>query len=196
MGSVGVVQSTKRADRDSAPLTEVIVDTGGGANVTADYAQGVGDDALPLPNDFLVLVPTNRTGGYVAIGGVDALNQGEAAAGERRLYARNALGVIVATVWLKGDGSIEIKNQFAGASVSIAANGDMSMSHPSNPSVPALSITAAGVNINGVIINSTGVIRATNIVVGPDGATVGLLSHLHATTGAPPAPTAAPTPNT
>ena len=67
-----------------------------------------GDDSPPLPDDLAVLVYNNRTGGLAYLGAIDQANAPEAQPGERRIYARDSSGAIVSTLWLKGDGTLEL----------------------------------------------------------------------------------------
>src|SRR5690606_15620971 len=92
-----------------ANVREVKADLGGGDVVTADLMLPPGDDAEPLPGDFVELVGGSGTGSAVAVGFFDPKNEGTAGSGERRIYARDADGAPVAAVWCKADGSIEIE---------------------------------------------------------------------------------------
>jgi hypothetical protein len=171
---IGRVLSFARGLRDGANISEAVTDPGGGDNTTADYAPGVGVDAPPLAGDYIALLPMPRAGGYVAVGGVDTVNAGEAAPGEFRAYGRDASGAVVAVVWLKGDGSIHLTNA-GGGSIILEASGV--------------------INLNGATVSLAGIIEAPNVIAGVGPATVSLLTHVH-TSAAPGSPTSPPTPGT
>ena len=80
-----------------------------GANVTAKAYGAGGDDAPPLENDRVLLVPIEGTGNY-AVAGVLGKSQG-AKPGERILYSRDEDGKVRAVVHLMNDGSISVVNK-------------------------------------------------------------------------------------
>ena len=77
-----------------------------GANVTAETFAPSGDDSPPLPDDRVVLVQTDGTGNFVAVG-VLSVSQG-AKPGERILYSRDSDGAVKAAISLLNDGKIEM----------------------------------------------------------------------------------------
>lgn len=77
-----------------------------GANVTAKAYGAGGDDAPPLENDRVLLVPIEGTGNY-AVAGVLGKSQG-AKPGERILYSRDKDGNVRAVVHLMNDGSVSV----------------------------------------------------------------------------------------
>lgn len=77
-----------------------------GANVTAKAYGSSGDDAPPLENDRVLLVPIEGTGNY-AVAGVLGKSQG-AKPGERILYSRDKDGNIRAVIHLMNDGSVSV----------------------------------------------------------------------------------------
>lgn len=77
-----------------------------GANVTAKAYGASGDDAPPLENDRVLLVPIEGTGNY-AVAGVLGKSQG-AKPGERILYSRDKDGNVRAVVHLMNDGSVSV----------------------------------------------------------------------------------------
>lgn len=77
-----------------------------GANVTAKAYGASGDDAPPLENDRVLLVPIEGTGNH-AVAGVLGKSQG-AKPGERVLYSRDKDGNVRAVVHLMNDGSISV----------------------------------------------------------------------------------------
>lgn len=77
-----------------------------GANVTAKTYGASGDDAPPLENDRVLLVPVEGTGNYV-VAGVMGKTQG-AKPGERIIYSRDEDGNIRAVIHLMNDGSVSV----------------------------------------------------------------------------------------
>lgn len=106
MSKVAEVQSFVRSGTDE----DVRVTTGGGANRTAEHTSPAGVDAPPLPGDEAIVVEAGGKGRLQAVGYRDPANTREASPGEHRIYARNSAGEVVASGWLKGDGSIVFEN--------------------------------------------------------------------------------------
>lgn len=126
-GREAEVLGVERAQRDGKELVEVRVDAGDDDPSTAEHWGPPGDDSPPLPgHDFAHLVETSGSGAEAAVGYQDVTNDGEAEPGEKRLYARNAAGAVVATVWLKGDGAVVVTN-LGGKSLEMAPNGDVTI---------------------------------------------------------------------
>lgn len=111
MGRLARVLSFARNVKNGAKVSDVKVDPGGGANVTAEHFADPGDDSHPLPDDFVVLSPASGTGRESAIGYADTLNAPKAQPGDKRIYARDAdTGAMVVEVWLKNDGTVLASN--------------------------------------------------------------------------------------
>ena len=106
MGRIGEIVST---ERDAAGVLTVRVDPGGGGVVTADHFAPAGDDSRPLPGDFAALEESAGAGAEQAVGYSDAA-PGVAEEGEVRKYSRNSDGEVVAVLWLKRDGSLELES--------------------------------------------------------------------------------------
>lgn len=106
MGIVATVLSTDGTDVKS--------DRGNSDNVTAQHFTTPGDDSHPLPNDYAALSEASGTGRQTVVGYKDASNEPEALPGEKRTYARNASGQVVAQVWARNNGEVSIFND-AGA---------------------------------------------------------------------------------
>lgn len=119
------------------------VDPGGGAAVTASQFAPAGDDSAPLKSDKLLLVEVPKSGVFCIVGYADTINTPEALAGERKLYARNAGGTIMCSLWLKADGSVHIEGA---GSIVMEAGGN--------------------VVINGVTISPSGDISAPGSIEG------------------------------
>lgn len=87
------------------------VDRGNGDNVTAQHFGPSGDDAPPLKNDYSVLGSAKGSGNASAVAYRDQKAENYIAkAGEKRIYSRDESGAVKAEVYLKADGTAEIKN--------------------------------------------------------------------------------------
>ena len=99
------------------------------ANMTVRTFAPGGDDSPPLPDDRIVLVSVDGTGGFAAVG-VLSRSQG-AKPGERILYSRDEDGNARASVRLLGDGTVEIEaadeNGDAQAVLSVGGDGSLSL---------------------------------------------------------------------
>lgn len=85
----------------------VKADAGGGQNLTAQHYSTPGDDAQPVPSDYVAMIPVPGSGKYVAVGYLDPDNAQTAGPGGKRIYSRGPDGgVAVAELWLKNDGTI------------------------------------------------------------------------------------------
>lgn len=107
---LGKLLSFIRGDRNSAKVSDVKLNPGGGPNVTAEHFSAPGDDAHPLPGDYVVGVPIQRSGGSAVVGYLDPKNDQKAAAGDKRIYARNSAGASIVELWLKNDGTAVLEN--------------------------------------------------------------------------------------
>lgn len=107
MSGVALVLSTERVSGEDGHGVDVKVDVGGDP-FTADHYAGAGDDSPPLPGDTAALAESAGSGQEHVTGYADTRNVGRAAAGEKRIYARNPSGAVVADVWLKGDGTVHV----------------------------------------------------------------------------------------
>lgn len=162
MGLISLVLDFVRTERNTAKVSDVKTDPGGGALLTSDHFQPAGVDSYPLPNDYALLVSVQGTGRLSAAGYLDPKNLQTSLAGEWRAYSRDpSSGDQVAQVWTKNDGALFLEN----------ASG----SHTINPDGSQTSLNASGyitlgangeVDINGCVIDTSG-----NITTG-GGATV------------------------
>lgn len=110
MGRIVIVEKSERAEVDGAQVLDVVIDPGGKDLTTAPHFGAPGDDSKPLPGDTAVTVETQGSGEEVVVGYLDEKNAGIAKDGERRIYARDSDGVVVAEVYIKADGSVLVKN--------------------------------------------------------------------------------------
>lgn len=109
-GLIAKLLSFTRVSRNDAKISDVKLDPGGEANITAQHFADSGDDSHPLPTDFVHGAKVRGSWRWVAAGYVDPLNEPKAQAGEKRIYGRDSSGTAVNEVWLKNDGSILISN--------------------------------------------------------------------------------------
>ncbi len=152
MGRIAVLLSFVRSLAGESKVSDVKVDPGGGANVTAQHFAPAGDDSHPLPDDYAATMPVPRTGSEVAIGYLDPNNEQKAQAGEKRIYARDPEdGSVVVEVWLENDGTALIAN--AEASVETKPDGSIKGSN----SAGSFELQAGGnFVVNGVTIDTGG----------------------------------------
>lgn len=134
MGRIARLLSFIRGERNNTKVSDAKVNYTGGANALADHMAPPGDDSHPLPGDYVALVEQPQSGRFAAVGYLDPRNEQTAAAGERRLYSRNADGQRVAQVWLKNDGTVLLEN----------GNGHIRLQPDGS------------VNINGLVIDTNG----------------------------------------
>ena len=94
-------------------MLSVKLGRGSGAGSTADHYGPAGDDSPPLPGDYAHTSTGPGAGQEQVVGYHDAKNAGEALPGEKRLYCRDEDGAIVATMWMRRDGTIRIQTDAA-----------------------------------------------------------------------------------
>lgn len=144
MGRIVKVLSFIRTLRNDAKVSDAKVDTGGGANVTAEHYASAGDDAHPLPDDYAITNNVQQTGKEAVVGYLDIKNDQKAQPGDKRIYARDAdTGVMIVEIWLKNDGTVTTSND--NGSFTLQVNGD--------------------VTINGVIIAANGDVTIPNSLI-------------------------------
>lgn len=107
---LGKVLSFIRGTRNGAKLSDVKLDPGGGPNVTGEHFSAPGDDAYPLPGDYIITVDIQRSGGAAVVGYLDPKNDQKATAGEKRIYARSGDGASIVELWLKNTGEATLVN--------------------------------------------------------------------------------------
>lgn len=180
MGWIARVLSSTRRTLRGVPTVDVKSDPSSGANETATQFQPAGDDARPLPDDYAYTGPLPRQGGAAHLGYQDAQNAGKTAPGEKRLYARDSSGAVVAEIYLQGDGTLTLENDTGSAS--IAPNGDITadsggavaqVANSGNASLMndagKIELAADGtIDLNGVTIDPTGLITAPQPITAPD----------------------------
>lgn len=173
---LGRLLSFLRTTRNDAKVSDATLDPGGGHNITVEHFADPGDDSHPLPGDYVATTGIPRSGGEVAAGYADIVNDPKATAGESRKYGRDpATGLYVNEVWLKSNGDIVASN--AGGDITLKpdgtlvanANTSMTFTAPLFNFVGNVIITGA-LTISGIFSAVTGAIAATGgfIVTGGD----------------------------
>ena len=153
---------TRIADRFGAAVSDVKHDPGAGANETGEHFQTANTDAVPLPDDYLVTVNVQRTGGEVVVGFIDPQQQQTAQPGEHRAYSRDAQGQQVAHAYLRNDGTVILQNDRA--TVEIKPSGEVNTQN----SAGFYKLQDDGtVNINGATIDPSGNITSPGTVSAP-----------------------------
>lgn len=174
MGIIGKLLSFTRTTRDNAKQADIKIATSGDT-LTAQYVQGAGDDAVPLPGDYPLCVRIERAGRVVVVGFVEPDATQAAQAGERRMYARDGDRAEVVQIWLKNDGTLLASNdngsyelrpdgsqklQNDNGSYELRANG----SHRSQNASGYYELQAGGtVDVNTATIDPAGNIVATSV---------------------------------
>ena len=148
MGRIARLISFVRATAGNAKTSDVKVDSGGGDNRTAQHFSAPGDDSFPLPGDYVQLDSQAGTGRDSATGYLDPDNEQKANAGDKRIYARDAnTGDEVVEVWLKNDGTAEVRNDEG--VIILSPNGTISASNGSGSFTLSNSGSITGANNNG-----------------------------------------------
>ena len=178
MGRLARLLSFIPLERNGAKVSDAKVDTGGGANVTAQHSAPPGDDSQPLPGDLAVLSHDTGTGRETVTGYIDTANSQKAQAGEKRIYARDENGAEIAEVWIKNTG--EVKVITPNSSFTAAADGSI-IGQNSNG---AFELQSGGnFEVNGVTIDTDGNITTPGKVEADDvtatSADVTLSTHEH-----------------
>ena len=119
------IVSVYRAEGDEGP--EVEVELGGEDFATADMYGPPGEDSPPLPDDEVAAISVDMDGDALATVAYADATPRVAAAGEKRLYSRDSDGSIVASLHLKGDGSVTLEAA-SGALVEVATDGSIKLS--------------------------------------------------------------------
>lgn len=118
MNFIAKVLSFTHTTSNGAVVSDVKGDPGGGANLTAQHFQPAGDDASPLPGDYVLFAPGQREGKVMATGYVDPNSARVSGPGEKRIYARNSLGIVVAEIHIKSTGEITAFNAIGESTIS------------------------------------------------------------------------------
>ena len=108
MGLIAIVRSAARELRNSVSRLVVKSDSAGNVTSSPISFQAAGDDATPLPSDAVFTDESQGNGRPVALGFVDVKLAGVTSPGEKRIYARDAGGALVASIHLQNNGEITI----------------------------------------------------------------------------------------
>lgn len=161
MGRIAKLLSFVRVVRNNAKVSDVKVDPGGGANITAEHFASPGDDSSPLPGDYVALITASGSGRESAVGYVDAKSDQKSLSGDKRIYARDGNGLSIGEVWLKNTGEISISND--NGSFTLRPDGSIKGVNGSGSFELAVS---GDFLINGVTIDTTGNITTTGVITG------------------------------
>ena len=162
MGLIAELLEWVRSTDGDAELAEAKCDPGGGDVVTCPHYQPSGMDSQPLPGDYIVLQPGPEKGSFVVVGYLDPNNAGTTAAGETRLYARDADGAITGSLLLKTDGTVHIGEDTAAALIARADKVDAELEKIKTAHNTHIHITTATVGTG-----SAGVIAKPEITYTP-----------------------------
>lgn len=151
MGRIAKLLSFVRVTRNSAKMSDVKVDPGGGSNITAENFTASGDDSHPLPGDYVALNTREGAGREDVIGYSDPLNEPKALPGDKRIYARDEDGVLIVEIWLKNTGEALISND--NGSVTLSPDGSIKGANGNG----SFELQAGGdFLVNGVKIDASG----------------------------------------
>ncbi len=106
MGLIQEVIESSRETVDGRAFLEIRA--GSDHGVSAPLFNPPGFDSQPLRDDLILLHQTTDQGGGAYAGSVDLANPGKAEPGEGRIYARKSDGTVIAEIWAKADGVIQI----------------------------------------------------------------------------------------
>jgi len=120
VGRVARVEKTEVIDG----VRVLTVDAGSGASKQVDLYLPPGVDAMPLPDDLVILINAIGNDGPVTVAVLDEITPDDEG-GWHRLYSRNSDGAAIAWVRLKSDGSLELANE--NGIIEMASNGTVSI---------------------------------------------------------------------
>jgi hypothetical protein len=129
MGRIAVVLDVEATTDEGEYNNEIKIDLSDGDVILSPVFAPAGDDSPPLDNDYALTVSVPTENHEAVIGYLDTDNQNQAGRGEKRLYARDSGGTIVATVWIYNDGRVRIENN--NGSIELAANGSSRLENSS-----------------------------------------------------------------
>ena len=144
MGRIAKILSVLHTTKNGARQTDIKIDPGNGANVTAQYFAETGADSQPMPGDYVYYQQATQTGSAVVIGLIDPDSAPVAGPGEVRHYARDSGGTTQSAYWLKADGSIVLTT--AAGDNTFAADGSITFSNGAQIDAQGVFIDANGIN--------------------------------------------------
>lgn len=125
------------------------INSGGGYTLTANTFSAAGIDSAPIAGDYCATIQSRGASAHVVAGIVDHVNNSQAGAGEIRVYSRDSTGVIIADIWLKNNGAIEINSTGPLNINGIIISKDGGIRLPAGQSITADSIIANGLELAG-----------------------------------------------
>lgn len=102
----------------TVPTLDVKVDIAGDTT-TADHFDSSGVDAPPLAGDNALIVEQAGEGNVAVSSYHDPKNAGTALPGERRTYARDVDGTVVAEIYSQRSGEVRIRSIKAGSKINL-----------------------------------------------------------------------------
>jgi hypothetical protein len=168
MGLISIVRQFARTVVEGAYRTYVTHDPGYPDTNEAYVFGPSGEDSPPLPEDSVYLGDSPGAGRENALGYMDTRNEGVAEPGEKRMYARDPDGAIVATIWMQGDGTIFLSN----------GNGSIEMAPSGDVTINGVTIDTSGNISTDGDIDAGGDITATGEVTG-GALPIALTTHTH-----------------
>lgn len=128
---VGLIDNYTPDGDDGA---EIDVDLGGGDLTPADVFASPGEDSPPLKGDDAALVDVEGASDtFAAVAFADDTPR-VAEPGEKRTYARDSSGAVVAEIHMRGDGSVSIERT-GGTSVTVGADDSLTVDGPFGASI-------------------------------------------------------------
>jgi hypothetical protein len=143
MGRIAQLLSFLRQVRNGANVSDVKVDPGGAPVITAEHYSSIGEDAHPLPGDFVALIGAESTGRETAVAYLDTKNLAKSEPGDYRIYARSqGTKDQVVELWLRNTSDLEISND--NGHIILQADGEVN-------------INGARITTDGDVITASGV---------------------------------------
>ncbi len=183
MGLISRVLSFTRIVGNSANVSDVKADPGGGPNITMGHFAPAGDDSFPIDTDYVVSVGVPGSGRQAAVGYADPLNTPKALKGDKRIYARKADGSVGVDLWLHADGTGRLENY--NGSVTLAPDGTLTLLNSNGSYTVGADGSQTGANgagsfgllANGDFVANGAVISAAGAVTDASGKTLGTHAH-------------------
>lgn len=155
MGLIGKISGFFRTERGGDKLSEVKANVGPSSLVTCPHFEDAGSESHPLDSDLAITVDLPNSWGHAVVGYSDVVNSKITNPGEKRIYARNAIGDIVSSFYLKNDGSGIWSNGVV--EFELKANGSATIAN----SAGSFEMESGGdVVINGVTITKLGDVKS------------------------------------
>jgi hypothetical protein len=138
VGFLATIISFTRAVVQGAHAPEAKVSRGGNDTLTAGHFSAPGDDSYPLPDDVAYVGDGAGKGAAEILGYQDSKTTPVAVAGEKRIYSRSGPGVVAASVYLRSNGTIIVRNSLG--SVELTPTGSVTIGN----AVGSISLSALG----------------------------------------------------